>query len=150
MPSRSTSKKPAVNKRSAEPRDVEIGKRIRALRLERGLSQTELGELVGVTFQQIQKYERGANRVSAGRLQRIAQVLETPITFFYVDPGFAEEGVPFDSGEAGFSFLGTAGAIRLVRAYSRISDPDMRRALVNLTEGIAGPKPAEKHSRKSA
>src|ERR1700674_2142829 len=72
-----------INKRSGDPRDTEIGRRIRALRLERGLSQTELGNLLGVTFQQIQKYEKGANRVAAGRLQRVAESLDVPITFFY-------------------------------------------------------------------
>src|SRR4051795_8296778 len=78
-----------INKRRGDPRDAEIGKRIRARRLERGLSQTELGQRLGVTFQQIQKYEKGANRVGAGRLQRIAEVLDVPITFFYDGLGTA-------------------------------------------------------------
>src|SRR6266705_3147392 len=72
----------APSKRSGDPRDAEIGKRIRARRLERGLSQTELGQRLGVTFQQVQKYEKGTNRVGAGRLQRVAEILDVPITFF--------------------------------------------------------------------
>jgi transcriptional regulator with XRE-family HTH domain len=128
-----------VNKRSGDPRDVEIGKRIRALRLERGLSQTELGNLLGVTFQQIQKYEKGANRVAAGRLQRVAEALEVPITFFYAGSPTAEhDNIETDSVDVGLGFLETAGAVRLVRAFSRIQDPEMRRALVELTEKIAG------------
>ena len=71
--------KAEIEKRSRDPRDIDIAKRVRALRLQRGLSQTELGEVLGVTFQQVQKYERGTNRISAGRLYRIAGVLEVPI-----------------------------------------------------------------------
>ncbi len=127
-----------VNKRSGDPRDVEIGKRIRALRLERGLSQTELGNLLGVTFQQIQKYEKGANRVAAGRLQRVAESLDVPITFFYSGNVEQHESTESDSVDVGLGFLETAGAVRLVRAFSRIQDPEMRRALVELTEKIAG------------
>jgi transcriptional regulator with XRE-family HTH domain len=128
-----------VNKRSGDPRDVEIGKRMRALRLERGLSQTELGNLLGVTFQQIQKYEKGANRVAAGRLQRVAESLEVPITFFYAGSTTDRpENADSDSVDVGLGFLETAGAVRLVRAFSRIRDPEMRRALVELTEKIAG------------
>lgn len=129
-----------INKRSGDPRDVEIGKRIRALRLERGLSQTELGNLLGVTFQQIQKYEKGANRVAAGRLQRVAESLEVPITFFYAGSTSADlpANANSDSVDVGLGFLETAGAVRLVRAFSRIQDPEMRRALVELTEKIAG------------
>jgi transcriptional regulator with XRE-family HTH domain len=129
----------ATNKRSGDPRDMEIGKRIRALRLERGLSQTELGNLLGVTFQQIQKYEKGANRVAAGRLQRVAEALEVPITFFYAgNTAESHETVESDTVDVGLGFLETAGAVRLVRAFSRIQDPEMRRALVELTEKIAG------------
>jgi transcriptional regulator with XRE-family HTH domain len=125
-----------MKKRSGDPRDVEIGKRIRALRLERGLSQTELGNLLGITFQQIQKYEKGANRVAAGRLERIAEALEVPITFFYSGSDKRAKADE-DSVDVGLSFLETAGAVRLVRAYSKIGDRRMRRALVELTERIA-------------
>ncbi|WP_208439488.1 helix-turn-helix domain-containing protein [Bartonella grahamii] len=73
--------------------DILIGKRIRHRRISMGLSQKELGSHLGVSFQQIQKYEKGSNRVSAGRLQEIANILEVPITFFYTDI-FAEEAIP--------------------------------------------------------
>jgi transcriptional regulator with XRE-family HTH domain len=125
-----------MKKRSGDPRDTEIGKRIRALRLERGLSQTELGSLLGITFQQIQKYEKGANRVAAGRLERIAEALDVPITFFYAGSD-KKPRADEDSVDVGLSFLETAGAVRLVRAYSKIEDRRMRRALVELTERIA-------------
>jgi transcriptional regulator with XRE-family HTH domain len=125
-----------MKKRSGDPRDTEIGKRIRALRLERGLSQTELGNLLGITFQQIQKYEKGANRVAAGRLERIAEALDVPITFFY-SGSEKRSRADEDSVDVGLSFLETSGAVRLVRAYSKIGDRRMRRALVELTERIA-------------
>src|SRR3954466_4115884 len=76
-----------VRKRRAGAEDVEIGRKIRTLRLERGLSQSGLAEGIGLTFQQVQKYEKGANRVSAGRLQQIADILHVPVMFFYAGMG---------------------------------------------------------------
>ena len=73
----------AMKPRRGDPNDMEIGTRVRTLRLQRGWSQTELGKALNVTFQQIQKYEKGTNRISAGRLQRISEVLNVPVTFFY-------------------------------------------------------------------
>jgi transcriptional regulator with XRE-family HTH domain len=124
--------------RGGDPRDAEIGKRVRTLRLQRGLSQTELGSLISVTFQQVQKYEKGTNRISAGRLQRISEVMSVPVAFFF--------NVTDDKGEAGgqggmdveFSFLQTEGALRLARAYARIKQPGVRLQLLRLTEAIAG------------
>jgi transcriptional regulator with XRE-family HTH domain len=80
-----------VRKRRAGAEDLEIGRKIRALRLERGLSQSGLAEGIGLTFQQVQKYEKGTNRVSAGRLQRIADMLNTPVMFFYGGIGSARQ-----------------------------------------------------------
>src|SRR5438105_23417 len=77
-------------RRSRDPRDLEVAKRVRALRLQRGISQTELGGVLDVTFQQVQKYETGTNRISAGRLQQIAEVLDVPVTYFYA--GADEDG----------------------------------------------------------
>src|SRR5947209_12593543 len=73
--------------RRADARDEEVGRRVRSRRLECRLSQTELANRVGVTFQQVQKYEKGVNRIGAGRLQRIAEALEVPITFFFDGAG---------------------------------------------------------------
>src|SRR5947199_8799359 len=77
----------ALPKRRASSEDVEIGRKIRVLRLERGLSQSGLAGGIGLTFQQVQKYEKGVNRVSAGRLQRIADLLHVPVTFSYSGMG---------------------------------------------------------------
>ncbi len=126
-----------INPRGGDPRDAEIGRRVRTLRLERGLSQTELGNLINVTFQQVQKYEKGMNRISAGRLQRIAEVLGVPIAFFFT--GF-DQNASAGPGALGaeFSFLQTEGALRLARAYARIKKPGIRLHLLRLTEAIAG------------
>ncbi len=121
--------------RKRDPRDAEIGKRVRTLRLQRGMSQTELGDLLEITFQQVQKYENGSNRVSAGRLQRIAEILDVPITFFYSAYG---ENQPEQAQKIDFDFLQSGDSIRLVRAYSRIRERGVRLELLRLTEAIAG------------
>jgi transcriptional regulator with XRE-family HTH domain len=123
--------------KAPDARDMEVGRRIRAQRLVRGLSQTDLGRSLGITFQQVQKYEKGANRVGAGRLTRIAEVLGVPVAFFFGD--HAGTGKSDDAGEA-LGFLETAGAVRLVKAYAQIDDTDVRRALVDLAESIAAGK----------
>jgi transcriptional regulator with XRE-family HTH domain len=124
----------ARTSRGPDPCDVEIGKRVRALRLRRNMSQTALAGLLDITFQQLQKYERGSNRISAGRLQRIADVLDAPITFFF--QGLEKQpGKPRPPGE--FDFLQTDGAMRLMRAYARIKERDIRTGLLRLAETIA-------------
>src|SRR5213595_3857744 len=78
-----------VRARRADARDAEVGRRVRSRRLECRLSQTELADRIGVTFQQVQKYEKGVNRIGAGRLQRISEALDVPISFFFGGPGSA-------------------------------------------------------------
>ena len=122
-------------KRRAGSEDVEIGRKIRALRLQRGLSQTTLADGIGLTFQQIQKYEKGPNRVSAGRLQQIAEMLEMPVTFFY---GVAS-GKPRTRARQqneGLAYLQTKGAMRLIRAYGEINSRTTKYALVVLAESL--------------
>jgi len=133
-----SSLKAETGKRGRDPCDIEIAKRVRALRLQRGLSQTELGEVLDVTFQQVQKYERGTNRISAGRLYRIAEVLDVPVSFFY--EGFEGRGSEpgLHSTDIEFGFLQTSAAMRLIRAYSRITDSGVRQKLLLLTESLAG------------
>jgi transcriptional regulator with XRE-family HTH domain len=123
-----------MRQRRAGAEDVEIGQKIRALRLERGLSQEELGREVGVTFQQIQKYERGANRVSAGRLQRIADALQVAVTFFYRDTVEAK----VQPRDTGFGYLKSKKALRLMRAFSGINSSAARNAVVVMVEYMRG------------
>jgi transcriptional regulator with XRE-family HTH domain len=121
--------------KSPDDNDIAIGRLIRAQRLVCRMSQTELANKVGVTFQQVQKYEKGVNRVGAGRLCRIAEALNVPVTFFF--EGAREQNtLPGDVNEA-LSFLKTAGAIRLLRAYDKM-DSDVRGHLLAIVEIVAG------------
>ena len=123
--------------RKRDPRDGEIGKRVRTLRLQRDMSQTELGNSLQVTFQQVQKYENGANRISAGRLQRIAEVLDVPVTFFY--DGFSDDAhlAKDASPKIEFNSLQSVDAVRMLKAYSRIKPRGTRLQLLKLTEALA-------------
>ncbi len=121
-------------KRRAGAEDIEIGRKIRALRLERGLSQTTLADGIGLTFQQVQKYEKGTNRVSAGRLQRIADLLGIPVTFFY--DGVGARTKKRDMLDPMLAFVQTKGAVRLMRAYAEISSRTTKYALVVLAESL--------------
>ena len=127
-----TSRKGRVGTRRACSEDIAIAQRLRALRLERGLSQNAIARQTGVSFQQFQKYEKGDNRISAGRLQRIADALGIPITAFY-----GANGQRGDNQEQSFVYLRTRGAMRLVRAYAGISGRAPRVALLALAEALA-------------
>src|SRR5215471_5642880 len=121
-----------------DPVDVEVGHRIRIERLSRGLSQTALANQLGITFQQVQKYEKGVNRVGAGRLTRIAEVLGVPVSTFF---GADDAEITGDSELTGTStplkLLTVAGALRLLRAYGQLTDSKMRRSIVETVENIA-------------
>lgn len=123
-----------VRKRRAGAQDIEIGRKIRALGLERGLSQSVLADHIGLTFQQVQKYEKGANRVSAGRLQQIADMLKVPVMFFY--GGGAERPKRGNARDPMLTLLQTRGAVRLMRAYMEIPSRATKYALVVLAESL--------------
>ena len=118
--------------KSTTSHDVDVGLRIRARRMAKGMSQTELGEQLGVTFQQVQKYEKGVNRVGAGRLVRIAEALDVPVSFF-----FGATDVGSEETRAILGFLDTGYSLRLLRAFSRIPPGPVQRAVVELVESIA-------------
>ena len=126
----------SVRKRRAGAEDVEIGRKIRALRLERGLSQSNLADGIGLTFQQVQKYEKGTNRVSAGRLQRIADMLNIPVTFFYGGMSTRPSPKKREIADPDFSVMQTRGAVRIMRAYSEIESRSTKYALVVLAESL--------------
>ncbi|MHC2021422.1 helix-turn-helix domain-containing protein [Methylobacterium sp. CM6247] len=117
--------------KSATDVDRTVGLRIATLRKEKGLSQTELGQHVGVTFQQIQKYEKGANRISSGRLQQIAQFLEVPMSTLFGDHEAEEHS-------DAFGFLREAGAVDLLRAYAAIESDQLRRDVLQLVRTVVG------------
>jgi len=121
--------------RSADAVDEEVGRRVRSRRLEQGLSQTELADQIGVTFQQVQKYERGTNRIGASRLERIAKTLKVPIPFFFV--GGNNDGVAPGKDESVFRLMQTSGAVRVVKAFHRIKSSKARQLLVAAAEELA-------------
>lgn len=123
------------------PVDKHVGSRVRMRRIMLGMSQEKLGEALGLTFQQIQKYEKGTNRVGASRLQQIADILQVPVSFLF-------EGAPEANTRAeGFAevpatgyisdFLATSEGLALTRAFTRISNAKLRRSIVDLVEQIA-------------
>ena len=135
------------------PIDAHVGSRLRLRRTLKGMSQEKLGEAVGLTFQQIQKYEKGANRIGASRLYEFAQILEVPPSFFFddlpnvpsADPltGLSESGArPFDHEPAPDPLM-KRETLELVRAYYRISDPAVRKRIFELVKSVAGPVIAE-------
>jgi len=127
-----------VRARRADNRDAEVGRRVRSRRLECRLSQTELADRIGVTFQQVQKYEKGVNRIGAGRLQRISEALEVPISFFFgggTGATTTRESSP--GNESVFGFLQTSGSVRIVKAFHRIKSRKARQLLVEMAEELA-------------
>jgi transcriptional regulator with XRE-family HTH domain len=116
--------------------DKHVGSRVRMRRMMLGMSQEALGGALGLTFQQVQKYEKGVNRVSASRLQHISQILQVPVPFFFEGaPGGAEgaPGVPTYVNE----FLATSDGVALTKAFTRIGDAKLRRQIVHLVEDCA-------------
>lgn len=129
-------------KKAPNPVDKHVGSRVRMRRMMLGMSQEKLGDALGLTFQQVQKYEKGTNRIGASRLQQISHILQVPISFFF-------EGAPAVSGRATgmgeapspayvSDFLATSDGLALTKAFMRIKDAKTRRRIVDLVEAIAG------------
>jgi len=127
--------------RTPDPLDTMVGARIRVLRIHNRISQTDLAEQIGVTFQQVQKYEKGTNRIGASRLSRIANVLGVSVGEL-----FESSGHKTDDASSPFRLLAEAGALRVLKAYTRTSDLRIRHAIAELIEGIADSQPPRKSS----
>jgi transcriptional regulator with XRE-family HTH domain len=127
--------------KAPNPVDKYVGSRIRMRRIMLGMSQEKLGESLGLTFQQIQKYEKGTNRVGASRLQQISEILQVPVSFLIEGgPGGAlnANGLAEAPSPAYVSdFLATSEGLALTRAFTRINDSKLRRSIVDLVEQIA-------------
>ena len=130
-----------VSKKAPNPIDKHVGARVRMRRMMISMSQEKLGDKLGITFQQIQKYEKGTNRIGASRLQQIALVLSVPVAFFF-------EGAPTpDSMSSGLSeppspayvsdFLATSDGLALTKAFMKVKDAKVRRRIVDLVQSIA-------------
>ncbi len=127
------------SKKKPNPIDTHVGSRIRLRRNMIGMSQERLGESLGITFQQIQKYEKGTNRVGASRLQSIASIMGVPPAFFFEDapsmsgqPGFSE----MPQQEFSVDFLNSPEGIQLQRAYAKIKDAKVRRRILDLVKTL--------------
>ncbi len=129
-----------MTKKSPNPIDKHVGSRVRMRRMMINMSQEKLGEKLGITFQQIQKYEKGTNRIGASRLQQIANVLGVQVGFFF-------EGAPVpDNSAKGFSeaaspayvsdFLATSDGLALTKAFMKVTDSKLRRRIVDLVEAM--------------
>ncbi|MBI1238050.1 MAG: helix-turn-helix domain-containing protein [Alphaproteobacteria bacterium] len=133
-----------MTKKQGNPIDTHVGRRVRLRRMLIGMSQEKLGELLGLTFQQVQKYEKGVNRIGSGRLHQIGQILGVPVQYFFDDmPG----GIP--DGGMGMAESATAPAfemgdvtspegIQLNRYFYRIRDARVRRRIIDLVRALAG------------
>jgi len=131
-------------KKAPNPIDKHVGSRVRMRRMMLSMSQEKLGDALGLTFQQVQKYEKGTNRIGASRLQQISNILQVPVSFFF-------EGAPHIGGErhsGGMGeapspayvsdFLATSDGLSLTKSFMRIKNSKLRRRIVDLVEQIAG------------
>ena len=125
------------------PIDKYVGSRVRMGRRKLNMSQTDLGNALGLTFQQVQKYEKGSNRVSASRLQQLSKILQVPVPFFFegapASIGWPAANESADAPSPSFvsDFLATSEGMDLVRAFTCVEDAKLRRAIVRLVEQIA-------------
>jgi len=128
-----------VPKKQANPIDVQVGNRVRIRRMLIGMSQERLGDLLGLTFQQVQKYEKGVNRIGAGRLFEMSRILNVPVDFFY-------EGVNSHAGQAGagdgesapvMEFVSSGEGLQLSLAFMKIKDAKVRKRVLDLVKSLA-------------
>ncbi len=132
----------SITESKPDPVDVSIGSRLRLRRLAMGLSQNTVAQSLGITFQQIQKYERGTNRIVASRLFRLSQVLQVPVQYFFQDLAQNGRSVTPEGESAGESpdrvpeLLSQRDTLRMVRAFSRIEDASVRRQIYALVKMV--------------
>ena len=130
-----------MSTKAPNPVDKYVGSRVRMRRIMLGMSQEKLGEALGLTFQQVQKYEKGTNRVGASRIQQIAEILQVPVSFLFEGgpTGLAKADGSSEAASPSYvsDFLATTEGLSLTRAFTRISDAKLRRSIVDLVEHIA-------------
>jgi transcriptional regulator with XRE-family HTH domain len=130
-------------KKAPNPTDKHVGARVRMRRMMLSMSQEKLGDALGLTFQQVQKYEKGANRIGASRLQQISHILQVPVAFFFEGapsvPGHHSPPGMSDAPSPAYvsDFLATSDGLSLTKAFMRIKNAKLRRRIVDLVEQIA-------------
>jgi transcriptional regulator with XRE-family HTH domain len=133
---------PLPQKKAPSPIDKHVGSRVRMRRIMLAMSQEKLGAALGLTFQQVQKYEKGTNRIGASRLQQISQILQVPVAFFFED--LPNALAPYDSSGSALSmaqiddFVSDQDGLRLIGAFMRIDNAALRRRIVTLVQEITG------------
>jgi transcriptional regulator with XRE-family HTH domain len=133
-------------KKTPNPIDKHVGSRVRMRRMMLSMSQEKLGDALGLTFQQVQKYEKGTNRIGASRLQQISHILQVPVAFFFegapnLNAATHGDGMREAPSPAYVSdFLATSEGLALTKAFMRIKEAKLRRRIVDLVEEIAGDK----------
>jgi transcriptional regulator with XRE-family HTH domain len=147
-----------MGKKQGNPIDIHVGNRVRLRRMLIGMSQEKLGELLGLTFQQVQKYEKGTNRIGAGRLFHVSQILGVPVQFFYEDLPADQLGHPAarrveeDTAPYVMDYVTSPEGLQLNRHFFRITDARVRRRILDLVKTLAGAEGdtalPEHHSQK--
>lgn len=149
-------------KKVPNPIDRHVGSRVRMRRVILGMSQEKLGEALGLTFQQVQKYEKGANRIGASRLQQISRTLDVPPSYFFEGAPSFENGSNVASNQSSVAedapstyvadFLSTSEGLHLNMAFARIHDPKIRKRIIDLVTALAGDEPSnvEPNEREQA
>lgn len=148
-------------KKVPNPIDRHVGSRVRMRRILLGMSQEKLGEALGLTFQQVQKYEKGTNRIGASRMQQISKTLNVPPSFFFDGAPALEGSADGTQGASAlaeeppsttfvFDFIATAEGLALNKAFARIQDPKVRKRIIDLVNSLAGEDeaPAGKNGNK--
>ena len=118
------------------PIDAQVGNRVRIRRMLIGMSQEKLGDLLGLTFQQVQKYEKGINRIGAGRLFEIARILDVPVDFFYDGVGAPSDALTETSAPV-MEFVSSSEGLQLSLAFMKIRDPKVRKRVLDLVKSLA-------------
>jgi transcriptional regulator with XRE-family HTH domain len=142
-PVKAVRKKTVKNKKGGpNPIDIHVGARVRLRRMILGLSQESLGKSLGLTFQQVQKYEKGVNRVGASRLFQLSNLLDVPVQFFYDDYDVKTGSRSFgmaepDIGDAFMKFVNSPEGVQLCRHFSAIEDPQVKKRVLDLVKSIA-------------
>jgi transcriptional regulator with XRE-family HTH domain len=124
-----------VPKKQTNPIDIQVGNRVRIRRMLIGMSQEKLGDLLGLTFQQVQKYEKGVNRIGAGRLYEVARILNVPVDFFY--EGVASSGPDPESAPPVMEFVSSGEGLQLALAFMKIKDVRVRKRMLDLVKSLA-------------
>ena len=124
-------------KKQANPIDIQVGNRVRIRRMLIGMSQERLGDLLGLTFQQVQKYEKGVNRIGAGRLFEVSRILNVPVDFFYEGVNAQLAGGEQDSTPPVMEFVSSGEGLQLSLAFMKIKDAKVRKRVLDLVKSLA-------------